>query len=170
MTLSPLLLFVAFSSAQSSNSITEVVQEVERINSMRESLVGAVSSGKVDQNTFKQVCAPVGKEAKRVAKDKGWKFRQASHKPRNPKHKAQGLEKSAIEKMQKDSSLQAFWLKDNGKQHYFRRIPVQSACLHCHGPKDKRPDFIKSKYPQDKAFNFKEGDLRGIYHVEVSGS
>jgi hypothetical protein len=33
--------------------------------------------------------------------------------------------------------------------------------------KNNRPEFIKNKYPQDLAFDFKEGDLRGMYSVFI---
>jgi hypothetical protein len=42
---------------------------------------------------------------------------------------------------------------------------VESSCLACHGARDARPAFVKESYPQDKAFAFKAGDLRGAYSV-----
>ncbi len=36
-----------------------------------------------------------------------------------------------------------------------------------HGSKDSRPAFVKDNYPADRAFNFKPGDLRGMYAVFV---
>jgi hypothetical protein len=33
--------------------------------------------------------------------------------------------------------------------------------------KGARPEFIKEKYPQDLAYNFKAGDLRGMYSVFI---
>jgi hypothetical protein len=50
------------------------------------------------------------------------------------------------------------------------RIPAP-ACLKCHGSEselDKEAyDFIKSKYPEDTATGYKEGDLRGAFWVKV---
>ena len=48
-----------------------------------------------------------------------------------------------------------------------RRITVQPSCLACHGPKDERPAFVKKDYPEDRAYGFEDGDLRGIYAVFV---
>jgi hypothetical protein len=155
-------LFVSFSAW---GKLSEVVMQVERIDSMRESLVGAVATDKVDPTLFKAVCAPVGQEAQRVAKENQWQFRQASHKARNPSNQAQGIEQKAIGRFQKDKELMSFWLKQDNKNHYFRRITVQEKCLQCHGPKNKRPSFVTEKYKQDKAFDFKQGDLRGLYHI-----
>ena len=60
------------------------------------------------------------------------------------------------------------WVKNDDGDHYFRRIDVGAKCLGCHGPKNSRPDFIKKKYGPDRAFDFKVGDLRGLYHVKLS--
>lgn len=37
----------------------------------------------------------------------------------------------------------------------------------CHGTKTSRPAFVKQNYPDDKAFDFKVGDLRGMYAVDL---
>lgn len=50
---------------------------------------------------------------------------------------------------------------------YMRPIFVEEACLACHGPKNKRPRFIIEKYPDDKAYDFKVGDLRGMIEIMV---
>ena len=70
-----------------------------------------------------------------------------------------------IQRFLKDKELQSLWSEHQGQSHYFRRIVVQEKCLNCHGAKSKRPDFVKEKYPKDQAFDFKVGDLRGLYHV-----
>jgi hypothetical protein len=44
---------------------------------------------------------------------------------------------------------------------------VQPSCLACYGPKDERPAFVKKDYPEDRAYSFEDGDLRGIYAVLV---
>ena len=47
------------------------------------------------------------------------------------------------------------------------RITVREACLACHGAKAERPDFVKERYPEDRACGFEVGDLRGLYSVFV---
>ena len=49
------------------DNMSMVTGEIEQANIMRESLVGAVQ-GKVDSNTFRSVCKPVGERLKTVAK------------------------------------------------------------------------------------------------------
>lgn len=41
------------------------------------------------------------------------------------------------------------------------------SCLACHGMKTSRPNFVKESYPDDRAFEFKVGDLRGMYAVFI---
>jgi hypothetical protein len=153
--------------AQDQNQLEGRVEvKVEQVNTLRETLVSGVSD-QPDFHTFKAVCSPVGMQIKQIKKSEGFMIRQASHKARNPSHAADALELEAIEKFQKDSELSKFWLSKGGQKHFFRRITVRTQCLACHGNKESRPDFIKSKFPQDKAYDFKVGDLRGIYHVQI---
>lgn len=160
------LALIGFSSQESpqQNEIAKIVAEVEKVNALRESLVNAVPQ-KVDVHTFKAVCKPVGQTAKKIAKREGWLFRQASLKNRNEKNRAKGLEVEALKKFANEPELNGFWLKNGHETHYFRRIVVQKNCLACHGSSSARPEFVKKKYPNDKAFGFAEGDLRGLYHV-----
>lgn len=50
-------------------------------------------------------------------------------------------------------------------------IQLKSECLQCHGaPEDIQPDVreaIRKAYPRDNATGFKEGELRGWFHVTV---
>jgi hypothetical protein len=50
---------------------------------------------------------------------------------------------------------------------YLRQIRVDAACLARHGPKDRRPEFVEQRYPDDRAYDFDVGDLRGLYSVFI---
>lgn len=150
--------------ASTDTFITQAAAAAEEVDQMRRNLVKGVPE-KVTAATFKAVCKPVGMRAKQIADDKKWLFRQASHKNRNPNHAANETELEAIRRFQKDRSLTSIWLQEQGRNHYFRRITVQKACLACHGSKSARPVFVQKKYPADRAFDFKAGDLRGVYHI-----
>jgi hypothetical protein len=151
--------------------LADVVRVVEEIDAMRSALATTIDPREmeVDEETFAMVCRPVGMRAKRIAEEKGWEFRQLAIKYRNPKNKAGLQAVKAMEKFARESELQGFWTIDSssGKDgfRYFRRITVEPACLNCHGEKEKRPDFIKNKYPDDRAFDFNSGDLRGVYSI-----
>lgn len=159
-----------------SELLADAVRVAEEIDAMRSALASAIDSEEmeVDRETFSMVCKPVGMRAKKIAKEKGWEFRQLALKYRNPKNKADPQAVKAMDKFENDSGLQGFWSRDTrvGKKafRYFRRITVEPACLVCHGEKGKRPDFIKSKYPDDRAFGFASGDLRGVYTISFKQS
>ena len=57
----------------------------------------------------------------------------------------------------------------SGSIHYYKPILMQAMCLNCHGNKEQiQPatlEMIKSKYPGDLAIGYKEGDVRGLWHV-----
>lgn len=123
----------------------------------------------IDEETFKKVCGAVAKRAKDITEKTGVKIRHAAVKNRNPLNAADERERAIIEKFESDKSLSEIWEKfeSEGKsfKRYTRPIFVEEACLACHGSKEARPGFIKAKYPDDKAYGFKEGDLRGIISV-----
>ena len=125
----------------------------------------------IDEETFKKVCGAVGKRVKDITEKTGLKIRHAAVKNRNPDNTATDAEAALIKKFEEERNLTGIWEKveAEGKnfKRYTRPIFVEEACLACHGAKDARPEFIKAKYPDDKAFEFKTGDLRGIISVTV---
>lgn len=126
----------------------------------------------VDEETFKKTCGAVGRRVKEITEKTGLKIRQAAARYRNPENAADEAEMELIRRFETDRSLSEVWedFETEGKPHkrYTRPIYVESACLACHGPKEARPEFIRKKYPDDRAYGFKEGDLRGIISVTVA--
>jgi hypothetical protein len=58
--------------------------------------------------------------------------------------------------------------------HYFKPILLQAMCLNCHGTPGVQIQNLTQKkitelYPDDQAVNFKEGDLRGVWHIIFKG-
>ncbi len=148
----------------------EAVTAIELLDQMRaglaSSLTGITTEPTLD--TFKTVCAPVGKQAQKIAQDHGWQVRQVALKYRNPQHKPQDLtEEKALAELIEHPDLQAFWQVDARGVNYFRRINVAASCLACHGAKATIPAFVKNQYPTDLAYDFQVGDLRGMYHVLI---
>lgn len=58
-----------------------------------------------------------------------------------------------------------------GAKHYrfMKAIPMQEACLSCHGSAEQIPDGVKAKltsaYPHDLATGYKLGELRGAVSI-----
>lgn len=157
-------LFFVFSSVFAQTS-QEIVHQLNEFTKTRESLAATLEKRKepITEETFKQVCAPVGMSLKNWADTKGFKARQVAAKYRNPKNAPTPEEAKILEAFAKDAKLAS---KIEGSRVYVP-IRVVQGCLHCHGDKESRPDFIKSKYKEDLAFGFKPGDLRGMYTVQT---
>lgn len=146
---------------------------VDEIVNMRSSLAQAFikPDAEITEETFKKVCGAVGKRVKEITEKQGVKIRHAATKYRNPLNAATPEEAEALAQFGKDKSLKetADTVEKEGKKYYRYTKPifVEEACLACHGPKDKRPKFVIEKYPDDKAYDFRVGDLRGMISVMI---
>lgn len=61
-------------------------------------------------------------------------------------------------------------ISKNNLVHFYKPIMMQQMCTSCHGEKDidilpATWEAITKTYPLDKAYDFKTGDLRGMWHV-----
>jgi hypothetical protein len=150
----------------------KVVQEIESLDVMRSGLAVTLegSTEEPTLETFKQVCKPVGMKAKQLSEENGWKVKQIAQKYRNPAHAPNLHDKMALAKFEQNPELIGFWEQDTDGVHYYRRINVEATCLACHGGKNSRPKFVQDKYPQDLAYDFQVGDLRGMYSVLIPDS
>ncbi|MCK4739226.1 MAG: DUF3365 domain-containing protein [Deltaproteobacteria bacterium] len=141
------------------------------ITSLRSTLAreSVLNNTKITGKTFKAVCGKVGKRVKAISKEEGFKIRHAAIKNRNPANAATTGEVNLIQKISNNKKTQPIedivTIEDKRYHRITAPIFVERACLACHGDKDTRPDFIKKKYPEDKAYGFKEGDLRGIISI-----
>jgi xylulose-5-phosphate/fructose-6-phosphate phosphoketolase len=122
--------------------------------------------------TMKEVCRPVGMRAMQLSQEHGWQVKQVAKKYRNPDHAPGNLhDQMALAKFNQEPELIGFWDRETlDKQlgtRYYRRMDVEASCLACHGLKDRRPQFVKDGYPQDLAYDFNVGDLRGMYAVFI---
>ncbi len=66
--------------------------------------------------------------------------------------------------------VKEFTADDGTKElRYYRPVPVMATCLTCHGTGDEIPANVRAAinrdYPEDKAVNFKDADLRGTIVV-----
>ncbi len=154
--------------------LAKAVQEIENLDAMRSGLASTLKDSTTEPTieTFKEVCKPVGMRAMQLSKENGWQVKQIATKYRNPAHAPDNLHSvMALAKFENDPELMGFWDSEtiDGQQgtRYYRRINVESSCLACHGGKNARPQFVKDKYPQDLAFDFNVGDLRGMYSVFI---
>lgn len=102
-------------------------------------------------------------------------IRRTSTHFRNPNNEPDSLELSVLNRMaeeMKSSSLPKVQLvrKSSGEVHFFKPIMLQAMCLNCHGAPNEQIQpatlaRIQRLYPTDQAVDFREGDLRGMWHV-----
>ena len=151
-----------------------VEQSIASLNEMRESLAATIDTPAVDKRTFKRVCKPVGMRARQIGAANGWTVQQLAENYRNPAHKLDPEARRLYNEFASSPELTERWIRTVHNQQegwrYARRITVQHSCLACHGPKEQRPDFVKNGYPDDRAYGFDAGDLRGLYAVFVPDS
>lgn len=154
--------------------LAKAVDQMEQLDRMRISLASTLegSTEEPTMDTMRQVCMPVGKRAMAIGKENGWTVRQVASNYRNPDHAPTGSQETdVIDLFARHPEINGLWEPATAAQgagvNYYRRIDVQPSCLACHGSRDNRPAFVKEKYPADKAFNFKPGDLRGMYAVYI---
>jgi hypothetical protein len=154
--------------------LAKAVDQMEELDRMRIYLASSLegSTEEPTMDTMREVCMPVGKRAVAIGQENGWIVRQVASKYRNPDHAPIGSQETeVIDLFAKYPEINGLWERASSEPgagvNYYRRIDVQTSCLACHGSKDSRPAFVKDKYPLDKAFNFKAGDLRGMYAVYI---
>lgn len=111
---------------------------------------------------FKRVCAPIGVALKNWAAMNQLDAQQISLKARNPNHQAKSQQDiDALTELESNQSLTDL---SEGEILYVP-IRVTQGCLHCHGEKNLRPAFIQKNYPQDLAWGYQVGQLRGAFKV-----
>lgn len=106
-------------------------------------------------------------------------IKRVSFKNRNPLNTPNEFEKTALLKFEKmlaeekltgDEIIIEKVKNEKGEFVRFAKpIIIEGACLLCHGRENEVnqevAELIKSNYPNDKAVNYKIGDLRGIISV-----
>jgi Protein of unknown function (DUF3365) len=105
-------------------------------------------------------------------------IRRTTDKYRNASNAPDSMEQRILAAFQQSKNNQeaitpVFEDDKQGKYHYFKPIILQAMCLNCHGSKTDQIQpavwqSIQQKYPADLAYNYKEGDLRGMWHVVFS--
>jgi len=153
-------------------ALAKAVQEIEALDSLRSGLASTLEERTEEPTlqTMKEVCKPVGMRAVQLSQENHWQVKQIASKYRNPAHAPDNLNsKIALARFEQSPNLMGFWDREivDGQEgtRYYRRINVEASCLACHGLQNNRPQFVKDNYPQDLAYNFHVGDLRGMYAV-----
>lgn len=108
--------------------------------------------------------------------DKTMQIERLTNKNRNDNNLITiNLDKKAWEELSKNflekKSTEPVVLQDNNKVYYYKAIPLgMPTCLQCHGSKQSDisaevQEVLQIKYPNDKAFDYKLGELRGMWKM-----
>ncbi|PSN12067.1 hypothetical protein C7293_21780 [filamentous cyanobacterium CCT1] len=154
--------------------LAKAVQAIEQLDMLRSGLASTLE-GQTEmptKETMKEVCRPVGMRAMELSQENGWQVKQIAAKYRNPAHAPDTPHsRMALAQFEQQPELMGFWEKatidGQAGDRYYRRINVEASCLDCHGQQNRRPQFVKDGYPQDLAYDFNVGDLRGMYAVFI---
>ena len=113
--------------------------------------------------------------AKQLSDSTGWKIGRTSLKARNSSNTPDDWEKEVLENFEKKLKdgqdiktleySEIVKIEDSEYFRYMKAIPTGSVCLNCHGSNIKEPikEKISELYKDDKAINYKKGDLRGAF-------
>ncbi len=109
---------------------------------------------------------------------KGISVKRVSLKYRNPANKPSDDEAKVLKQIQSEyeakKEIPKMIVKEVSKNFYKVYKPIflnKDICLTCHGGEKIRDEkaykLIKQKYPKDKAIDYKMGDLRGAFVVDI---
>ena len=106
--------------------------------------------------------------------------RRTSLRVRNPDNQPDATDRSVLEEWLSNWNpsappkpvLKELTADDGTKAiRYYRPVPVMATCLACHGSGNEIAPNVRAAiardYPQDKAIDFQEGDLRGAIVVTL---
>lgn len=146
---------------------------VQTFDTLRNTLLKAISEkgfpGAVE------FCNTAALDITAIYAGEGIQIKRTSDKIRNPVNTSDEMENEILKeylklKLEKKELTPIVKQDSKSNHHYFKPILIQAMCLNCHGEKETqiKPDtwdMIQKKYPKDAAINYKEGDLRGLWHI-----
>jgi hypothetical protein len=94
-----------------------------------------------------------------------------SNKNRNPDNSASNFETELINRYEEEIENRVPQLIKSGNAIiYYKPIIAQAMCLNCHGTPGEsllldNHSLIKSLYPNDKAIDYREGNVRGLWKI-----
>ncbi len=151
----------------------EKVQQLTQTLKMQ--LQTAVKEGGIVKGI--EACSLQAQDISKRLNTDNWEVKRTSLKVRNPLNRPLQEEASVLEAFEgakltgkSIKELSYYEVEDKGSHrihHYMQAIPTQAMCLSCHGEtltEDVKAALL-TRYPDDQAIGFKEGDIRGAFSV-----
>ncbi len=101
-------------------------------------------------------------------------IKRVSNKNRNPRNKADKMEEYLIKgfgiDLSEGNELSPKMVLKDDSVIFYKPIITQALCLNCHGTPGKEITFsndslIQALYPKDKAVDYRENQLRGLWRI-----
>ena len=150
---------------QQGDSISTIMQRVLLKNVMQATKAG----GPVYAVTFCNERAMPLTDS--LSKEYNCQIQRISDKYRNPSNKPTKYDEDVLLRLASSTSGKPLLVSENGRVVYYKPISIAlSACLNCHGLKNKdiapkTLEAIVQRYPNDLATGYKEGDFRGSWKI-----
>lgn len=123
----------------------------------------------INEESINKLIVTIRSRAREIYETEGLKIRWAATRTRNQASEANPVEMKALYEFDRNRNMRSKWVKmeiDGVKYTvYMKPIFIEESCLACHGKKENIPKIIVDNYPDDKAYNYKVGDLRGVIEV-----
>jgi hypothetical protein len=157
--------------------------EVERARTaareMLSRLLGALQEavGETGHASAIPVCRDAAPRiAREVGEEFGLSIGRTSHRLRNPGNLPPVWAKAAVDGIEPGARAEDFeaeaFAGETGTRGLLLPIPMKPMCVNCHGAPGEVPEDIRAvlaeHYPEDRATNFRPGELRGFVWVEWS--
>jgi HAMP domain-containing protein len=141
--------------------VDELSSDFHEFLARREAQDGKVFYGKNPALATRELSTLVNRSAQRAT------FRVTSDDFRNPLNEPDAFEKRAIMALKADSEARFYEGFRRGTYRYAQPIKVKKACLRCHGDPRFAPKEVVRRYGDERAFNYKVGDVRGVISVSL---
>ena len=186
--LTTVLLFTACSYTQVNNNTIDIKTEQEmKTKAMKaiKTVAGSLQSTlsmKVKEGGLSNAATFCSTHASSLSKevsktlDDGVKLKRISDKPRNTMAQANREQLAIFDEIKSklaNGEKVDMLVKQKSQNHYqvYKPIIITAKCLNCHGNDEKRNpqayEIISKKYPNDKAIDYKLGDFRGAFLVDI---
>lgn len=122
------------------------------------------------------ICSEFAPEVAMAHSEEGWFVHRISDKSRNKNNEADSIQLSMLSMFispETGPPSVSEWRSSEGMRifYYYKPIYIAKVCLNCHGTSSNLAPGVAGKlkelYPEDEAINYKEGDLRGMFVVEI---
>ncbi len=118
------------------------------------------------------VCRTAAPEiAAAVEGETGLLLGRTSHRLRNPANRAPAWAAPVLAGNLEDAGRPRVFLSPEGRMGVTLPIRLKAMCASCHGAPDRLDPAVRERlaalYPEDAATGFAEGDVRGVFWVEL---